>query len=100
MFLKKKPSQYLQEIKELIESERVSQDLKQSELAKKAGISYGTYIKFVSSNNISLDRLLALMLALKMNDKLDNLVIKNDSISTKQLKKIEEIKSKRKQRVR
>lgn len=100
MFLKKKPSQYLQEIKELIESERVSQDLKQSELAKKAGISYGTYIKFVSSNNISLDRLLALMLALKMNDKLDNLVIKNDSISAKQLKKIEEIKSKRKQRVR
>ena len=100
MFLKKKPSQYLQEIKELIESERVRQDLKQSELAKKAGISYGTYIKFVSSNNISLDRLLALMLALKMNDKLDNLVIKNDSISAKQLKKIEEIKSKRKQRVR
>lgn len=100
MFLNKKPSQYLQEIKELIESERINQDLKQTELAKKAGISYGTYSKFVLTNSISLDRLVSLLIALKMTAKLDALVVKNDFTSIEQIKKIEKIKSTTKKRVR
>lgn len=100
MFLKKKPQQYLQEIKELIESERLNQDLKQSELAKKAGISYGTYTKFVSTNNISLDRLILILISLKMTDKLDALIAKNDYTSIEQLRKIDKIKSDTKKRVR
>lgn len=93
MFLNKKPSQYLQEIKELIESERINQDFKQAELAKKAGISYGTYTKFVLTNSISLDRLVSLLIALKMTNKLDALIVKNDFTSIEQLKKIDKIKS-------
>lgn len=100
MFLNKKPSQYLQEIKELIESERINQDLKQTELAKKAGISYGTYSKFVLTNSISLDRLISLLIVLKMTAKLDALVVKNDFTSIEQIKKIEKIKSTTKKRVR
>lgn len=93
MFLNKKPSQYLQEIKELIESERINQDFKQAELAKKAGISYSTYTKFVLTNSISLDRLVSLLIALKMTNKLDALIVKNDFTSIEQLKKIDKIKS-------
>lgn len=100
MFLNKKPSQYLQEIKELIESERINQDLKQTELAKKAGITYGTYSKFVLTNSISLDRLVSLLIALKMTNKLDALIVKNDFTSIEQLKKIDKIKSTTKKRVR
>ena len=100
MFLNKKPSQYLQEIKELIESERINQDLKQTELAKKAGNSNGTYSKFVLTNSISLDRLVSLLIALKMTAKLDALVVKNDFTSIEQIKKIEKIKSTTKKRVR
>ena len=100
MFLNKKPSQYLQEIKELIESERINQDLKQTELAKKAGITYGTYSKFVLTNSISLDRLVSLLIALKMTAKLDALVVKNEFTSIEQIKKIEKIKSTTKKRVR
>lgn len=100
MFLNKKPSQYLQEIKELIESERINQDFKQAELAKKAGISYGTYTKFVLTNSISLDRLVSLLIALKMTNKLDTLIVKNDFTSIEQLKKIDKIKSTTKKRVR
>ena len=77
MFLKKKPSQYLSDIKELVECERINQDLKQTELAKLSGVSYGTYIKFVQTNNISLDRLIALFITLKLTDKLDDLIKKN-----------------------
>ena len=100
MFLNKKPSQYLQEIKELIESERINQDLKQTELAKKAGITYGTYSKFVLTNSISLDRLVSLLIALKMTNKLDALIVKNEFTSIEQIKKIEKIKSTTKKRVR
>lgn len=100
MFFKKKPQQYLQHIKELIESERVTQDLKQSELAIKAGISYGTYTKFVSTNNISLDRLVLLLIALKMTDKLDVLVKKNEFTSIEQLRTLDEDNLRIKKRVR
>ncbi len=100
MFLSKKPFQYLQDIKELIENERIGQDLKQSELAKKAGVNYRTYTNFIATNNISLDRLVALLIALKMTDKLDALIIKNDFTSIEQLKKIDKIKSQTKKRVR
>jgi transcriptional regulator with XRE-family HTH domain len=93
MFLNKKPSQYLQEIKELMKSERINQDFKQAELAKKAGISYSTYTKFVLTNSISLDRLVSLLIALKMTNKLDALIVKNDFTSIEQLKKIDKIKS-------
>ena len=100
MFLNKKPSQYLQEIKELMKSERINQDFKQAELAKKAGISYSTYTKFVLTNSISLDRLVSLLIALKMTNKLDALIVKNDFTSIEQLKKIDKIKSTTKKRVR
>lgn len=100
MFFKKKPQQYLQDIKELIECERINQDLKQSELAIKAGISYGTYTKFVSTNNISLDRLVLLLIALKMTDKLDMLVKKNEFTSIEQLRHLDEDNLKSKKRVR
>ena len=93
MFLNKKPSQYLQEIKELMKSERINQDFKQAELAKTAGISYSTYTKFVLTNSISLDRLVSLLIALKMTNKLDALIVKNDFTSIEQLKKIDKIKS-------
>ena len=76
-----------------MKSERINQDFKQAELAKKAGIRYSTYTKFVLTNSISLDRLVSLLIALKMTNKLDALIVKNDFTSIEQLKKIDKIKS-------
>lgn len=100
MFLKKKPNEYLQELKELIEDERVKQDLKQTELAKKSGVNFATYTKFIKTNNISLERLVKLLITLKLTDKLDMLVKKTEFTSIEQLKKIDEDNSKTKKRVR
>jgi transcriptional regulator with XRE-family HTH domain len=100
MFLKKKPNEYLQELKDMIENERVNQDLKQTELAKKAGVNFSTYTKFISINNISLDRLVKLLIALNLTDKLDMLIKKTEFTSLEQLRKIDEDKSKTKKRVR
>lgn len=100
MFFKKKPNEYLQELKEMIENERVNQELKQTELTKKAGVNFATYTKFISTNNISLDRLVKLLIALNITDKLDMLVKKTEFTSIEQLRKLDDDKLKTKKRVR
>lgn len=100
MFFLKTPNEYLQELKEMIENERVNQELKQTELAKKAGVNFSTYTKFITTNNISLDRLIKLLIALKLTDKLDMLVKKTEFTSIEQLRKLDDDKSKIKKRVR
>lgn len=100
MFFKKKPNEYLQELKDMIENERVNQELKQPELAKKAGVNFSTYTKFITTNNISLERLVKLLIALKLTDKLDMLVKKTEFTSIEQLRKLDDDKLKTKKRVR
>ncbi len=84
----KTPLNIISELIELIEQERISQELRQEDLAKIADVSLSTYRKFLADKNISLQRLIKIMYALNMWDNLSGL------IKQQEFKTIEDIRKK------
>ena len=74
----KTPLIIISELIELIEQERISQELRQEDLAKIADVSLPTYRKFLADKNISLQRLIKIMYALNMWDNLSGLIKKQE----------------------
>lgn len=84
----KTPLIIISELIDLIEEERISQELRQEDLANIADVSLPTYRKFIADKNISLQRLIKIMYALNMWDNLSGLLKKQE------FKTIEEIREK------
>lgn len=84
----KTPLNIISELIELIEQERISQELRQEDLAKIADVSLSTYRKFLADKNISLQRSIKIMYALNMWDNLSGL------IKQQEFKTIEDIRKK------
>ena len=84
----KTPLIIISELIDLIEEERVSQELRQEDLAKIADVSLPTYRKFLADKNISLQRLIKIMYAINMWDNLSGLIKKQE------FKTIEDIRKK------
>ncbi len=59
---------------EVIEKERIRQDLRQSDLYKKAGMSSSAYAKFLKSKNTSFKNIIKLLSALNMSASIDGLL--------------------------
>ena len=74
----KTPNNIITDLIELIEKERLNQELRQEDLAKIADISLSTYRKFLANKNISLQRLIKIMYALNMWDNLSGLLHKQE----------------------
>jgi transcriptional regulator with XRE-family HTH domain len=84
----KTPLNIISELIDIIEQTRISQELRQQDLANIADVSLPTYRKFIADKNISLQRLIKIMYALNMWDNLSGLLKKEE------FKSIEDIRAK------
>lgn len=68
------PFDIMSKFVEVIEKERIRQDIRQSDLYKKAGISSSAYAKFLKNKNTSFKNIIKLMYALNMSANIDGLL--------------------------
>jgi len=69
-----------------IEKRRKSQKLTQKNLAKKAGVSYGSYRELIDNNSISLTSFISILHVLGLFKELNDLVKDNEVKSIAQMK--------------
>ena len=93
----KTPLEIIDELTIIIEKERLRQNIKQKELAKKAGVKYGTYRTFLNQKKISFENLILIMISLKMFENINGLLHEKKFNSISEIKELQ--KPNQKQRV-
>lgn len=68
------PYEMIEQVVEIIETERKTQHLQQKELALRSDIPYPTYKQFIYQKKVSFENLIKLFIALRMFDNLKGLV--------------------------
>ncbi|MDQ1340026.1 MAG: hypothetical protein QG567_1182 [Campylobacterota bacterium] len=81
------PFEVIEQVVELIETERKIQKLQQKELALKADIPFPTYKQFIYQKKISFENLIKLFIALHLFDNLKGL------LKSKEYKTLDDIKN-------
>ena len=74
MYLFHTPKELIAKLSTVIEKERLSQSLKQQDLAEKADIPLPTYKAFIHHQKISLENVFKLLFALKLQNNIEGLL--------------------------
>lgn len=65
-------------ISSVIEQERIRQNLRQCDIAKRSGIGLRTYQNFIAGGDITVTKLVKIMYALRMFDNLRGLIMEHE----------------------
>ncbi len=71
---------------DIIEKERIRQNIKQSELYNSCGISSSAYAKFLKNKNTSFTNIIKILVALNMQDNIEGLLTSKNFISIKEIR--------------
>ena len=80
------PSEIISILVKKIEKRRKNQKMTQKVLAKKAGVSYGSYRELIDNNSVSLASFISILHVLGLFQELNNLVKDNEVKTIAQMK--------------
>ncbi len=80
------PFDIMSKFVEVIEKERIRQNIRQSDLYKKAGISSSAYANFLKNKNTSFENIIKLLSALNMSSNIEGLLISQKYTSINEIR--------------
>jgi len=92
------PYDIMYKFSEIIEKERIRQELRQSDLYTQAGISSSAYANFLKNKNTSFENIIKLLYTLNMSSNIEGLLMEQEYSSIDEIRSIKKRDSKKRVR--